>query len=130
MRIGICGAPGAGKSTLIEKLGLQIVREEEKKLAVLAIDPSSMRTGGSILGDKTRMDQLSQEPNAFVRPSPTRGILGGVALNTGEVQLLCEHAGFDAVIIETVGVGQSEIEIDHVVDFVVYVVPPGSGDGL
>ena len=76
------------------------------------------------------MDQLSQEPDAFVRPSPTKGILGGVALNTGEVQLLCEHAGFDAVIIETVGVGQSEIEIDHVVDFVVYVVPPGSGDGL
>mmetsp|Transcript_32905 Transcript_32905/g.40691 ORF Transcript_32905/g.40691 Transcript_32905/m.40691 type:complete len:146 (+) Transcript_32905:214-651(+) len=130
MRIGICGAPGAGKSSLIEKLGLRIVAEEQKKLAVLAIDPSSQRTGGSILGDKTRMDHLSQERDAFVRPSPTKGILGGVALNTGEVQLLCEHAGFDAVIIETVGVGQSEIEIDHVVDFVVYVVPPGSGDGL
>ena len=85
MRIGICGAPGAGKSSLIEKLGLHIVKEHRKKLAVLAIDPSSQRTGGSILGDKTRMDLLSVEPNAFVRPSPTRGILGGVALNTGEV---------------------------------------------
>ncbi len=76
------------------------------------------------------MDQLSIEPNAYVRPSPTKGVLGGVALNTGEVQLLCEHAGFDAVVIETVGVGQSEIEINSIVDFVVYVVPPGSGDGL
>lgn len=115
---------------MIEKLGLFITQEEKKKLAVLAIDPSSERSGGSILGDKTRMDHLSLEPNAFVRPSPTRGILGGVALNTGEVQLLCEHSGYDAVIIETVGVGQSEIEINSVVDFVVYVVPPGSGDGL
>ena len=84
-RIGICGAPGAGKSTLIESLGLNIIREHQKKLAVLAIDPSSHRTGGSILGDKTRMDQLSLEDNAFVRPSPTRGVLGGVALNTSEV---------------------------------------------
>ena len=85
MRIGICGAPGAGKSSLIEKLGLYITEEQDKKLAVLAIDPSSERTGGSILGDKTRMDCLSVTPNAFVRPSPTRGVLGGVALNTGEV---------------------------------------------
>ena len=82
------------------------------------------------MGDKTRMDELSLEKKAFVRPSPTRGILGGVALNTSEVQLLCEHAGFDAIVTETVGVGQSEIEVDHVSDFVVYVVPPGSGDGL
>ena len=131
LRIGICGSPGAGKSSLIEKLGLHIISPQiDKRLAVLAIDPSSMRTGGSILGDKTRMDKLSLEPNAFVRPSPTRGLLGGIALNTGEVQLLCEHAGFDAVLVETVGVGQSEIEVDHNVDFVVYVVPPGSGDGL
>ena len=85
MRIGICGAPGAGKSSLIEKLGLHITFDQSKKLAVLAIDPSSQRSGGSILGDKTRMDMLSVEPNAFVRPSPTRGILGGVALNTSEV---------------------------------------------
>ena len=97
---------------------------------MLAIDPSSQRTGGSILGDKTRMDLLTQEPDAYVRPSPTRGILGGVSLTTGEVQLLCEHSGYDAIIIETVGVGQSEIEIDQLADFVVYVVPPGSGDAL
>lgn len=97
---------------------------------MLAIDPSSERTGGSILGDKTRMEQLALEDSAFVRPSPTRGVLGGVALNTGEVQSLCEHVGYEAVLIETVGVGQSEIEIDHNVDFVVFVVPPGSGDGL
>ena len=84
-RIGVCGAPGSGKSSLIEKLGLEIVKEQKKKLAVLAIDPSSQRTGGSILGDKTRMDLLTQESNAFVRPSPTRGILGGVSLTTGEV---------------------------------------------
>ena len=129
-RIGICGAPGAGKSSLIEKIGLQMIREKGKKVAVLAIDPSSQRTGGSILGDKTRMDELSIEENAFVRPSPTRGVLGGVALNTSEVQLLCEHVGYDVILVETVGVGQSEIEIDNVVDFVVFVVPPGSGDSL
>lgn len=130
LRIGICGAPGAGKSSLIEKLGLYITQEQNKRLAVLAIDPSSQRTGGSILGDKTRMDELSFEEKAYVRPSPTRGVLGGVALNTSDVQRLCEHVGYDCIIIETVGVGQSEIEIDNVVDFVVYVVPPGSGDGL
>jgi LAO/AO transport system kinase len=130
IRIGICGAPGAGKSSLIEKLGLYITQEADKKLAVLAIDPSSERTGGSILGDKTRMEFLSVEPNAYVRPSPTRGVLGGVALNTSEVQMLCEHAGADCVITETVGVGQSEIEINYLADFVVFVVPPGSGDGL
>ena len=109
---------------------MHIIHEHHKKLAVLAIDPSSHRTGGSILGDKTRMDQLSIEDNAFVRPSPTRGVLGGVALNTSEVQLLCEHVGYDIILVETVGVGQSEIEINNVVDFVVFVVPPGSGDSL
>ncbi len=90
---------------MIEKLGLHIVREQKRKLAVLAIDPSSERSGGSILGDKTRMDELCLDENAFVRPTPTKGVLGGVALNTSEVQLLCEHSGYDAVIIETVGVG-------------------------
>jgi len=107
-----------------------MIRDYGKKVAVLAIDPSSQRTGGSILGDKTRMDELSIETNAFVRPSPTRGVLGGVALNTSEVQLLCEHVGYDIILVETVGVGQSEIEVDNVVDFVVFVVPPGSGDSL
>ena len=129
MRIGICGAPGAGKSSVIEKLGLHIVNQG-KRLAVLAVDPSSQRTGGSILGDKTRMDELSLIEEAYVRPSPTRGILGGVALNTAEVQLLCEHVGFDVILIETVGVGQSEIEINNIVDFVVFIIPPGSGDSL
>ena len=107
-----------------------MIRDYGKKVAVLAIDPSSQRTGGSILGDKTRMDELSIETNAFVRPSPTRGVLGGVALNTSEVQLLCEHVGYDIILVETVGVGQSEIEVDNVVDFVVFVVPPVSGDSL
>lgn len=130
VRIGICGAPGAGKSSLIEKLGVHIAQDCGKRLAVLAVDPSSARTGGSILGDKTRMDRLSSLDNAYVRPSPTRGVLGGVALNTSEVQLLCEHVGFDVILVETVGVGQSEIAIDHMVDFVVFVVPPGSGDSL
>ena len=130
LRIGICGAPGAGKSSVIEKLGLHLTRELNLNIAVLAIDPSSQRTGGSILGDKTRMDELSNEPKAYVRPSPTRGVLGGIALNTSEVQLLCEHVGFDVILVETVGVGQSEIAIDSCVDFVVYIVPPGSGDAL
>lgn len=130
IRIGLCGSPGAGKSSLIEKLGLHISEELNIGLAVLTIDPSSQRSGGSILGDKTRMERLSYIENAYVRPSPTRGILGGIALNTGDVQQLCERAGYDAIIVETVGVGQSEIEIDTVSDFVVYVVPPGSGDSL
>lgn len=128
--MGICGAPGAGKSSLIEKLGLYLTNELKLRTAVLAIDPSSKRTGGSILGDKTRMDELSQHEMAYVRPSPTRGVLGGVALNTSEVSLLCEHVGYDIILIETVGLGQSEIEVDNCVDFVIYVVPPGSGDGL
>ena len=100
------------------------------RLAVLAIDPSSRSTGGSILGDKTRMEKLSMHPNAFVRPSPTRGIMGGLAINTNELTLFCEHIGFDTILIETVGLGQNEIEIDNVADFIMYVIPPGSGDDL
>ena len=103
--MGICGAPGAGKSTLIEKLGLYLTNTLNLRTAVLAVDPSSKRTGGSILGDKTRMDELALHDMAYVRPSPTRGILGGVALNTSEVSLLCEHVGYDVILIETVGVG-------------------------
>lgn len=129
IRIGFCGSPGAGKSTLIERLGLYIVGQGHK-LAVLAIDPSSKQTGGAILGDKTRMEKLAQHPSAFVRPSPTRGILGGLALNTNELTLLCESIGFDMILIETVGLGQNEIEIDNVADFITYVAPPGSGDEL
>eukprot|EP00826_Nyctotherus_ovalis_P041762 TRINITY_DN4248_c0_g1_i6.p1 TRINITY_DN4248_c0_g1~~TRINITY_DN4248_c0_g1_i6.p1 ORF type:complete len:275 (+),score=54.46 TRINITY_DN4248_c0_g1_i6:414-1238(+) len=129
IRVGLCGAPGAGKSSLIEKLGLHIC-SQGLKLAVLAIDPSSKSTGGSILGDKTRMERLSMHPKAFVRPSPTRGIMGGLALNTNELTMFCESIGFDIVLIETVGLGQNEIEIDNVADFVMYVVPPGSGDDL
>ena len=127
--MGICGAPGSGKSSLIEKIGMDLINKG-LKVAVLAIDPSSSRSGGSILGDKTRMDNLSREINAFVRPSPTRGYLGGISLNTNEIVSLWEHVGFDVVLIETVGVGQSEIEIDTVSDFVVHVVPPASGDEL
>ena len=128
-RIGIWGAPGSGKSSLIEKIGMDLINQG-LNVAVLAIDPSSAKTGGSILGDKTRMDKLSREINAFVRPSPTKGYLGGVSLNTNEIVSLWEHVGFDTVLIETVGVGQSEIEIDTVSDFVVYVIPPASGDEL
>jgi LAO/AO transport system kinase len=143
LRIGFCGSPGAGKSSLIEKLGLYVCDVIGKKLAVLAIDPSSRKTGGSILGDKTRMEVLSMNSNSFIRPSATKGVLGGLALNTSEMILLCESingflsffigvldVGYEIVFVESVGVGQNEIEIDNVVDFVVYVVPPGSGDAL
>ena len=105
IRIGICGAPGAGKSSLIERLGLNLINEKGLNIAVLAIDPSSHRTGGSILGDATRMDDLARHEKAFVRPSPTKGHLGGIAINTSQIISLCEHVGFDAVITETVGVG-------------------------
>ena len=105
LRIGVCGSPGAGKSSLIEKVGLHIAEKLGLSLAVLTIDPSSQRSGGSILGDKTRMERLSFVENAMVRPTPTKGILGGIALNTGDVEQLCERSGFDAIIIETVGVG-------------------------
>jgi LAO/AO transport system kinase len=129
VRIGITGAPGAGKSTFIEALGMQRVAAGEK-LAVLAVDPSSTRTGGSILGDKTRMEQLSREPLAFIRPSPSGGTLGGVARRTREAMLLCEAAACDVVIVETVGVGQSEVAVAGMVDVFVLLIAPGGGDEL
>ena len=129
IRIGISGAPGAGKSTFIEALGLHVVAEGHR-VAVLAVDPSSTRSGGSILGDKTRMEQLTRSPDAFVRPSPTRGTLGGVARRTREALLLCEAAGFDTVLVETVGVGQSEVAVAAMVDMFLVLVAPAGGDEL
>jgi LAO/AO transport system kinase len=129
VRIGITGVPGAGKSTFIETLGLHIAAEG-RKLAVLTIDPSSKRTGGSILGDKTRMEKLSVHPDAFIRPSPSAGTLGGVARKTREIIILCEAAGFDTVIVETVGVGQSETVAHSMVDFFVLLMLGGAGDDL
>lgn len=129
IRIGITGAPGVGKSTFIEALGLHVIGKGHK-VAVLAIDPSSARTGGSILGDKTRMSQLSQNENAYIRPSPSSGTLGGVARRTREAMLLCEAAGYDVIIVETVGVGQSETEVADMVDMFVLLLLPGSGDEL
>jgi GTPase len=128
-RVGISGAPGAGKSTLIEALGVQLV-DVGHRVAVLAVDPSSTRTGGSILGDKTRMEELVRRPDAFVRPSPTGGTLGGVTRRTREALLCCEAAGFDVVLVETVGVGQSEVAVDGMVDTFVVLVPPAGGDEL
>ncbi|GAB9472362.1 hypothetical protein Gpo141_00009543 [Globisporangium polare] len=128
-RVGIAGPPGAGKSTFIETLG-QYLTAKNHKVAVLAIDPSSSRSGGSILGDKTRMTHLSNDPNAFVRPSPSRGTLGGVAQHTNDIVLLCEAAGYDIILVESVGVGQSEIVIDDTVDMVMLLVPPAGGDEL
>jgi len=129
VRVGISGAPGAGKSTFIEALGIHVV-SEGSRVAVLAVDPSSARTRGSILGDKTRMEQLTRSPHAFVRPSPTAGALGGVARRTREAMLLCEAAGFDVVLVETVGVGQSEVDVAAMVDLFLVLVSPGSGDEL
>jgi LAO/AO transport system kinase len=129
VRIGISGAPGAGKSTFIEALGLHLV-DRGRRVAVLAVDPSSTRSGGSILGDKTRMEELTRSPAAFVRPSPTGGTLGGVARRTREVLLLCEAAGFDVVLVETVGVGQSEVAVAAMVDLFLVLVAPGAGDEL
>ncbi len=128
-RIGISGAPGAGKSTLIEALGLHLV-DGGHRVAVLAVDPSSTRTGGSILGDKTRMAELTRRPEAFVRPSPTGGTLGGVARRTREAMLLCEAARFDVVLVETVGTGQSEVAVEAMVDCFLVLVGPGGGDEL
>ncbi len=129
IRIGISGAPGSGKSTFIEAFGLHLV-EHGHRVAVLAVDPSSTRTGGSILGDKTRMGELTRSDSAFVRPSPTAGTLGGVARRTREAMLLCEAAGFDVVMVETVGVGQSEVAVAGMVDLFAVLVAPGAGDEL
>ncbi|MCX7621185.1 MAG: methylmalonyl Co-A mutase-associated GTPase MeaB [Acidimicrobiales bacterium] len=129
IRIGVTGPPGVGKSTFIEAFGLHILSSGHR-LAVLAIDPSSARTGGSILGDKTRMGELSAAEGAFIRPSPGGGRLGGVARRTREAMLLCEAAGFDVVVVETVGVGQSETEVAGMVDMFVLLVSPGGGDEL
>ena len=129
IRIGISGVPGAGKSTFIEALGLQLIKQGHK-VAVLAVDPSSQLSGGSILGDKTRMEQLSREARAFIRPSPAGDTLGGVARKTRETMLVCEAAGYDVVIVETVGVGQSEITVASMVDFFLLLQLPGAGDEL
>ena len=128
-RIGITGVPGVGKSTFIEQLGNAIIHENHR-LAVLAIDPSSGRSGGSILGDKTRMETLSRAPNAFVRPSPTADTLGGVTRGTFEAIELCEAAGFDRIIVETVGVGQSETAVRDLTDVFILLMLPGGGDEL
>ncbi len=129
LRLGISGAPGVGKSTLIEALGLHLI-DRGHKIAVLAIDPSSQRSGGSILGDKTRMESLAGDQGAFVRPSPTAGTLGGIARQTRSALLLCEAAGFDVILVETVGVGQSETAVAGIVDMLVMLLPPGGGDEL
>ena len=129
MRIGITGVPGAGKSTFIEAFGSYLTSRGHK-LAVLAIDPSSERTKGSILGDKTRMETLCHDPNAFIRPSPSAGSLGGVARKTRETILLCEAAGFDTVFVETVGVGQSETAVHSMTDFFLLLLISGAGDDL
>jgi LAO/AO transport system kinase len=129
VRLGITGAPGAGKSTTIDALGTYLT-EQGHKVAVLAVDPSSSRTGGSILGDKTRMSRLAIDPNAFIRPSPSSGTLGGVAAKTRETMLLCEAAGYDVLIIETVGVGQSETTVADMTDFFLVLMVAGAGDEL
>lgn len=129
LRIGISGVPGAGKSTFIEAFG-QMLCHQGYKVAVLAVDPTSSITGGSILGDKTRMQMLSREPNCFIRPSPAKGTLGGVARKSRETMLLCEAAGCDVILVETVGVGQSEITVRSMVDFFMLIVLTGAGDEL
>lgn len=129
IRIGISGIPGVGKSTFIEAFGLYLI-EQGKKVAVLAVDPSSPITGGSILGDKTRMEILSQQNEAFIRPSPSAGALGGVAQKTRESIIACEASGYDVVIVETVGVGQSEYEVASMVDFFLVLMVPNAGDEL
>lgn len=130
VRIGISGVPGAGKSTSIDVFGLHVLEKYDGKLAVLAIDPSSERSKGSILGDKTRMEKLSIHPKSFIRPSPSAGSLGGVARKTRETIVLCEAAGFDKIFVETVGVGQSETAVHSMVDFFLLIQLAGTGDEL
>src|SRR5262245_18347703 len=129
VRVGITGMPGVGKSTTIDTLGTYLTGKGHR-VAVLTVDPSSTRTGGSILGDKTRMARLANDPNAFIRPSPSSGTLGGVAAKTRETMLLAEAAGFDVVLIETVGIGQSEIAVADMTDFFLALMLPGAGDEL
>jgi LAO/AO transport system kinase len=129
-RLGITGVPGVGKSTFIDALGMHVIRDRGERLAVLTVDPSSPISGGSILGDKTRMERLSAEPNAFIRPSPAGGHLGGVARRTRETILLCEAAGYRNVLIETVGVGQSETAVRSMSDFFLLLMLAGAGDEL
>lgn len=129
LRVGITGSPGVGKSTFIDELGSYLTSIGHK-VAVLAVDPSSSISGGSILGDKTRMERLSTDPNAFIRPSPSSGVLGGVSRGTQKTMLILEAAGFDVILIETVGVGQSEVTVSEMVDFFLLLLLPGSGDSL
>ncbi len=129
IRLGISGVPGVGKSTFIESLGMNLV-EHGHRVAILAVDPSSTQSGGSILGDKTRMEKLSVQPNAFIRPSPAGGTLGGVSRKTRESLLVCEAAGFDVIMVETVGVGQSEVSVASMVDFFLLLMLAGAGDDL
>src|SRR5665811_1440475 len=129
VRLGITGAPGVGKSATIDALGTSLTGLGHK-VAVLAVDPSSTRTGGSILGDKTRMARLASDPQAFIRPSPSSGTLGGVAAKTRETMLLCEAAGYDVVLVETVGIGQSETAVADMTDFFLVLMLPGAGDEL
>ena len=129
IRLGISGSPGVGKSTFIEAFGQKIIADGHR-VAVLAVDPSSRRTGGSILGDKTRMEELSRSPDAFIRPSPSGGTLGGVARRTREAIVLCEAAGFDVILVETVGVGQSETTVVDMVDLFCLLLAPAAGDEL
>jgi LAO/AO transport system kinase len=129
IRVGVTGPPGVGKSTFIEAVGLKLI-ERDHRVAVLAVDPSSPVTGGSILGDKTRMEGLAQSPEAFIRPTPSGGSLGGVAHRTRETLLLSEAAGYDVVLIETVGIGQSEVKVASMVDFFLVLLLPGGGDEL
>jgi LAO/AO transport system kinase len=128
-RVGISGPPGVGKSTFIETLGFEVLKRDHR-LAVLAVDPSSRRSGGSILGDKTRMSELARHEDVFIRPSPGGAQLGGVARHSREAMLLCEAAGFDVIFIETIGVGQSEVAVADMVDLFLLLVPPGGGDEL